>query len=72
MKRVESSVYEKIKQKQYWSATDEWDRIPGEVCSYMGNCSVYNVREFNVTGLEAEPYKIWLNNNQTKAMYGVP
>ncbi len=38
----------------------------------MGNCSVYNVRQFNVTGEEPEPFKIWLNMPATKAMYGVP
>ncbi len=59
-------------QRQYWDATNEWDRIPGEVCRLMGNCSVYNVRVFNVSEHQVEGFHVWLNKPETKQMYGVP
>ena len=37
----------------------------------MGNCNLYNFREYNFN-IDSAPYIDWINSAESKAMYGIP
>ena len=71
MQQKEGIVLENIRAGNFYNATQQWDPIPGDLCARMGNCNVYNFRQYDVDPLN-EPFKAWINKAETKQMFGIP
>jgi hypothetical protein len=65
MQEQEGIVLQNIEAGNFYNATQQWDPIPGTLCERMGNCNVYNFREYDVDPLN-EPFKDWINNATVK------